>query len=53
MCSTRGLAAFTAVGAKVTSFDNSTVQLTKYKLMADRDGLENHLMQGDMADDLL
>ena len=39
-----------AAGAMVTSFDNSPVQLTKDKLVADRDGLDIHLVQGDMAD---
>ena len=39
-----------AAGAVVTSFDNSAVQLAKDKLVADRDGLEILLVQGDMAD---
>lgn len=39
-----------AAGALVTSFDNSPVQLTKDKLVADRDDLDIRLVQGDMAD---
>jgi len=39
-----------AAGAMVTSFDNSSVQLAKDELVADRDGLDIHLVEGDMAD---
>lgn len=39
-----------AAGAAVTSFDNSDEQLALDKLVADREGLEIQLMQGDMAD---
>ncbi|MDA8703686.1 class I SAM-dependent methyltransferase, partial [Pseudomonadales bacterium] len=39
-----------AAGAMVTSFDNSPAQLTKDKWVADRDELDIHLVQGDMAD---
>ena len=39
-----------AAGAMVTSFDNSSVQLAKDKLVADRDGLDIRLVQGDMSD---
>ena len=38
-----------AAGAMVTSFDNSSVQLAKDELVADRDGLDIHLVEGDMA----
>ncbi|MCF6311624.1 MAG: class I SAM-dependent methyltransferase [Verrucomicrobiales bacterium] len=41
---------FAAAGAKVTSFDNSDVQLEKDQLVADRHQLEITTMQGDMAD---
>ena len=44
---------FAAAGAMVTSFDNSPVQLAKDELVADRDGLDIHLVQGDMADSVL
>ncbi len=49
-CPRHSLATFAAAGANVTSFDNSTVELAKYKLVADRDDLEIHLMQGNMAE---
>ncbi len=39
-----------AAGAHVTSFDNSAKQLAADKLVADRDGLEIRLEQGDSAD---
>ncbi len=39
-----------AAGAIVTSFDNSSAQLAKDKLVADRDGLTIEVRQGDMAD---
>lgn len=39
-----------AAGARVTSFDNSGVQLDKDRAVAARDGLEVICMQGDMAD---
>jgi len=39
-----------AAGAKVTVFDNSPAQLAQDKLVADREGLEIKLVQGDMAD---
>lgn len=39
-----------AAGAHVTSFDNSDEQLAKDALVAKRDGLEIHTIQGDMAD---
>ena len=41
---------FAAAGASVTSFDNSPEQLTKDKLVAEREGLNIVLEQGDMAD---
>ncbi len=41
---------FAAAGAKVTSFDNSDVQLEKDQLVADRHDLEITTLQGDMAD---
>ena len=39
-----------AAGAQVTSFDNSDVQLAKDALVAEREGLDISLEQGDMAD---
>lgn len=39
-----------AAGAHVTSFDNSEEQLAKDALVAEREGLEMALVQGDMAD---
>ena len=39
-----------AAGAEVTSFDNSDKQLAKDRLVADREGLDLTLVQGDMAD---
>lgn len=39
-----------AAGGLVTSFDNSEEQLAKDKLVADREGLDITLVQGDMAD---
>ncbi|MEM7018255.1 MAG: class I SAM-dependent methyltransferase [Pseudomonadota bacterium] len=39
-----------AAGAHVTSFDNSDEQLAKDKLVADREGLDIKLVQGDMTD---
>lgn len=41
---------FAAAGAKVTSFDNSDVQLEKDQLVADQHGLDITTLQGDMAD---
>ena len=41
---------FAAAGAKVTSFDNSDVQLEKDQLVADRHDLKITTLQGDMAD---
>jgi SAM-dependent methyltransferase len=41
---------FAAAGANVTSFDNSDVQLDKDRFVAERDGLDLTLEQGDMAD---
>ncbi|MDG1704691.1 MAG: class I SAM-dependent methyltransferase [Pseudomonadales bacterium] len=41
---------FAAAGAQVTSFDNSLEQLDKDKLVAEREGLNIALEQGDMAD---
>ena len=41
---------FAAAGAKVTSFDNSPVQLSKDREVAEREGLDIQLEQGDMAD---
>ncbi|NOX98257.1 MAG: class I SAM-dependent methyltransferase [Verrucomicrobia bacterium] len=41
---------FAAAGAKVTSFDNSDVQLEKDQLVADRHDLSITTLQGDMAD---
>lgn len=39
-----------AAGATVTVFDNSPVQLSRDRLVAERDGLEIRTLQGDMAD---
>ena len=39
-----------ALGANVTSFDNSAKQLEQDKFVAERDGLEIKLEQGDAAD---
>ena len=39
-----------AAGATVTSFDNSDEQLARDKLVADREGLDVRIVQGDMAD---
>lgn len=39
-----------AAGAKVTSFDLSEEQLAKDRLVANRDGLDIELVQGDMTD---
>lgn len=39
-----------AAGARVVSFDNSDEQLSKDKMVADRDGLDLRTIQGDMAD---
>lgn len=39
-----------AAGANVTIFDNSPVQLSRDRLVAERDGLEIRTAQGDMAD---
>jgi len=41
---------FAAAGARVTSFDNSDEQLALDQLVADREGLEVRILQGDMAD---
>jgi len=41
---------FAAAGARVTSFDNSDVQLEKDQLVADRHDLKINTLQGDMAD---
>ena len=41
---------FAAAGASVTSFDNSPEQLIKDSLVAEREGLNIALEQGDMAD---
>ena len=41
---------FAAAGARVTSFDNSPQQLAKDRLVAERDNLNIHYEQGDMAD---
>ncbi len=40
----------TAAGANVTVFDNSPQQLAQDHLVAERDGLEIHLVEGDAAD---
>lgn len=39
-----------AAGASVVSFDNSDEQLAKDKMVAERDGLDLKVLQGDMAD---
>lgn len=39
-----------AVGAKVTVFDNSPAQLSQDRMVAEREGLDIKLVQGDMAD---
>ncbi len=39
-----------AAGAQVTVFDNSPNQLTKDRLVAEREGLEIRTIEGDMAD---
>ena len=39
-----------AVGANVTIFDNSPMQLAQDKLVAERDGLKLRYVEGDMAD---
>ena len=39
-----------AAGAQVTSFDNSPVQLSKDREVAEREGLDIQFEQGDMAD---
>ncbi len=39
-----------AAGARVTVFDNSPAQLAQDRLVAERDGLELHTAEGDMAD---
>ena len=39
-----------AAGARVTVFDNSDRQLASDRMVAERDGLEIHTVQGDMAD---
>lgn len=39
-----------AAGARVTVFDNSPEQLAQDREVAERDGLEIHTVQGDMAD---
>ncbi len=41
---------FAAAGARVTSFDNSDEQLARDKLVADREGMDVRIEQGDMAD---
>lgn len=41
---------FAAAGANVTVFDNSPAQLGQDRLVAGRDGLQIHTVQGDMAD---
>lgn len=41
---------FAAAGAKVTVFDNSPAQLAQDRLVAQREGLELRLVEGDMAD---
>ncbi|GAB5559741.1 MAG: class I SAM-dependent methyltransferase [Synoicihabitans sp.] len=38
-----------AAGANVTSFDNSDEQLARDKMVADREGLDVRIVQGDMA----
>ncbi len=39
-----------AAGACVTVFDNSPAQLAQDRMVAERDGLEIHTVEGDMAD---
>lgn len=39
-----------AAGARVTSFDNSDEQLARDQMVAEREGLEVRIVQGDMAD---
>ena len=39
-----------AAGAEVTIFDNSPAQLAQDKMVAEREGLEINLVQGDMKD---
>lgn len=41
---------FAAAGAQVTIIDNSPAQLAQDRLVAERDGLEIQLIQGDMMD---
>ena len=41
---------FAAAGARVTSFDNSARQLERDRFVAEREGLEIRLEQGDAAD---
>ena len=41
---------FAAAGARVTSFDNSSQQLAKDRLVAERENLNIQYEQGDMAD---
>jgi len=41
---------FAAAGARVTSFDNSSQQLAKDRLLAERENLNIQYEQGDMAD---
>ncbi|MFP4355098.1 MAG: class I SAM-dependent methyltransferase [Phycisphaerae bacterium] len=41
---------FAAAGAKVTVFDNCPAQLAQDRQVAQRDGLEMELIEGDMAD---
>ena len=41
---------FAAAGANVTSFDNSPKQLAQDDLVANREGLSIHTIEGDMAD---
>lgn len=41
---------FSAVGANVTSFDNSPKQLEQDQFVAKREGLEIRTIEGDMAD---
>ena len=40
---------FAAAGANVTVLDNSPAQLAQDRLVAQRDGLDLHLVEGDMA----
>src|SRR5689334_16777389 len=39
-----------AAGARVTVFDNSPNQLSRDRMVAERDGLDLNIVQGDMAD---